>query len=263
VTDLPVFGKASLIFLRSRKFYCRQEGCPLKIFAERFENHFRPYRRKTERLERKIRQLGLLSGGKPTERICGILSIFTSDTTILRFVKKECFPSPQGVTAVGVDDWAYQKRDSYSNYRKAIATGAPQAVQVTDRWHLLKNLSEVVQKVLIKQYSKANAVLAGKQLRDEAREPVFIRPGPDESKSSDQSARSGIRLQRFKQLKELQGKGYSIRAMARHLGMHRLSFRLAANVSGLGYDEHYEALNCRQAQMKIEAQTSITTVRPR
>lgn len=263
LADLPVFGKTSLIFLRSRKFYCHQDECPLKVFTERFDNHFRPYKRRTERLESKIRQLGLLAGGKPAERICGMVSMATSDTTILRLVKKENLPRAEVVTAVGVDDWAYKKRDSYgsilvnlhtgkvidllpdreeetlrkwlekrpeievmtrdrySNYQKAITKGAPQAIQVTDRWHLLKNLGEVVQKVLLKQYSKANAVLASKHLGDEVSKPVACQPGPGGSKSPDQSAHGGIRLQRFRQLKELQGKGYSIRAMARHLGMHR------------------------------------------
>lgn len=111
-----------------------------------------------------------------------------SETTILRLVEKESIPSPERVTAVGVEDWAYKKRDSYcsilvnlhtgkvtdllldreegtlgkwqdkrpeievmtrdrySNYQKAIAQGAPQAIQVTERWHLLKNLGEAVQK---------------------------------------------------------------------------------------------------------------------
>ncbi|WP_150113832.1 transposase family protein, partial [Sphingobacterium thalpophilum] len=28
IADLPVFGKTSVIFLRSRKFYCRHQECP-------------------------------------------------------------------------------------------------------------------------------------------------------------------------------------------------------------------------------------------
>ncbi|MYY49931.1 transposase family protein [Elizabethkingia anophelis] len=65
IADLPVFGKISVIFLRSRKFYCRQAECPYKVFSERFEHHFKPYRRKTDRLESKIQQLGLLLAVDP------------------------------------------------------------------------------------------------------------------------------------------------------------------------------------------------------
>lgn len=263
IADLPVFGKTSRIILRPRKFYCHQDECPFKIFTERFESHFRPYKRRTERLESKIRQLGLLAGGRPAQRICTILSIPTSDTTILRLIEKSDFSPAKGVTAIGVDDWAYKKRksygsilvnlhtgkvidllpdreqetlrkwlqerpeievmsrDRYSNYQKAITLGAPQSIQVTDRWHLLKNLSEAVQKVLIRHYSKATALLANKQLRVDDQQIAENQSTLYENRSSPDSAHGGIRLKRFEQLKELQKKGYSIRAMARHLCMHR------------------------------------------
>ena len=39
-------------------------------------------------------------------------------------------------------------RDGAKEYARGIADGAPDAVQVADRWHLLKNLREVLQKVL-------------------------------------------------------------------------------------------------------------------
>lgn len=266
--DLPVFGKTSRIFLRSRKFYCRQDECPLRIFTERFDHHFRPYRRKTDRLEEKIRLLGLLAGGRPAERICGAVSMPTSDTTILRLAKAGDIPVPEGVTAVGVDDWAFKKRDSYGtilvdlrtgkvidllpdreegtlkewlgqrpgieiltrdrfgNYQKAMAAGAPQAGQVADRWHLLKNLSEAVQKILTKQYSKVNAVLADIRLENGGKEAAIpAQQDQQGTKSDDAPQLGGIRQQRFRQVKELQGKGYSIRAMARHLGMHRQTIK--------------------------------------
>lgn len=73
IADLPVFDKISRIILRSRKFYCHQDECPFKVSTERFESYLRPYKRRTERLESKIRQLGLLAGGRPAQRICTIL----------------------------------------------------------------------------------------------------------------------------------------------------------------------------------------------
>lgn len=267
IADLPVFGKTSVIFLRSRKFYCRHQECPFKVFTERFEHYFKPYRRKTDRLENKIRQLGLLAGGRPAERICDLVSMPSSDTIILRLIENEAFSPSEGVTAVGVDDWAYKKRNSYgsilinlhtgkaidllpdreeetlrkwlemrpeikvmsrdrySNYQKAIIAGAPQAIQVTDRWHLLKNLSEAVQKVLVRQYSKVNAMLSPKQPLNEAEKAVCGQNISGGDKRSEENPQGGIRLQRFKQLKELQGKGHSIRAMARHLNMSRRTIK--------------------------------------
>jgi transposase len=42
-------------------------------------------------------------------------------------------------------------RDRGAGYRKAATKGAPLAQQVLDRWHLLKNLGEVIQKTLAQQ----------------------------------------------------------------------------------------------------------------
>lgn len=39
-------------------------------------------------------------------------------------------------------------RDRAKCYREAATTGAPQAVQIADRWHLLKNLTDTVKRVL-------------------------------------------------------------------------------------------------------------------
>jgi len=42
-------------------------------------------------------------------------------------------------------------RDRGASYRKAATKGAPHARQVLDRWHVLKNLGEVIQKTLAQQ----------------------------------------------------------------------------------------------------------------
>jgi transposase len=39
-------------------------------------------------------------------------------------------------------------RDRFMDYAKGAAEGAPDAVQVADRWHLLKNLGDAIQKLL-------------------------------------------------------------------------------------------------------------------
>ena len=102
--DLPAFGKATKIFLRSRKFYCLTHGCPFKIFTERLDCHFKAYKRTTERLEKKLLSIALEAGGKPAEHISRQFSISVSDTTLLRMISKASLPNYCTITAVGVDD---------------------------------------------------------------------------------------------------------------------------------------------------------------
>jgi hypothetical protein len=71
-------------------------------------------------------------------------------------------------------------RDRYGPYIDAASRGAPSAVQVADRWHLLKNLSEAVEKVLERNVLHLPSVripLAGpEELEEEPHEPKLPRP---------------------------------------------------------------------------------------
>jgi transposase len=50
-------------------------------------------------------------------------------------------------------------RDRWSAYAQAASDGAPQALQVADRWHLLKNLREAVQRLLERHAAEVRAAL--------------------------------------------------------------------------------------------------------
>ena len=44
--------------------------------------------------------------------------------------------------------------DRASKYAQGVRAGAPDVVPVADRWHVLKNLGEVVKRVLIRQQAQ-------------------------------------------------------------------------------------------------------------
>ncbi|MBB5638344.1 transposase [Pedobacter cryoconitis] len=165
------------------------------MFTERFDDHFRPYKRITDRLKETLLNITLEAGGKSGERICKQFSIGISDSTLLRIIYNTVLPDCKEVIALGVDDWAIKKRDRYGsilvdlttnkpialladreentltawlkdrpeiqivsrdrygNYQRAVNKGAPQAVQVTDRRHLLKKLGEAVRKVIDREHA--------------------------------------------------------------------------------------------------------------
>lgn len=47
-------------------------------------------------------------------------------------------------------------RDRSGEYREAATSGAPQALQVADRWHLVQNLRQAVERYLTRRYSSLN-----------------------------------------------------------------------------------------------------------
>jgi transposase len=101
-------------------------------------------------------------------------------------------------------------RDRSHDYRAGIAVGAPQAIQVADRWHLLRNLSEALQRML-ESYTDTLRTVA-KQVRPQSPlnpDPVEGPPPPTKP-----------HLQ-FAEVKELAAQGYSQRTVARHLGISR------------------------------------------
>ena len=50
-------------------------------------------------------------------------------------------------------------RDRFGNYQEAITQALPEAVQIADRWHLLRNLREAVERYLVKHYQTVRQLL--------------------------------------------------------------------------------------------------------
>lgn len=260
--DLPVLGNKVRLFLKARKFYCQEQQCPVKVFTERFVDHFSPYKRRTVRFNKACLKLILETSGKAAERIALDWGMDISDTSLLRLISEIPVPKISTPYALGVDDWAYKKghrygtvlvnlesrkiidilydreaitlekwlkehaginvisRDRYGKYIRGASNGAPDAIQVTDRWHLLKNLGEATTKVMLREYSRLNQVFRKEAAPAPVKEETIVR-GRHVAHSSD----TEIRRQRFLELKELQTQGHSIKAMARHLKMHRQTIK--------------------------------------
>ncbi len=82
IKDLPCFALKTRIRLTTYKFYCRNPHCPQKIFNERFAAGFGYYKRMTDRLSDLLSSLVLQLTGRSAERICYLLHIDVSDTTL-------------------------------------------------------------------------------------------------------------------------------------------------------------------------------------
>jgi transposase len=103
-------------------------------------------------------------------------------------------------------------RDGSSEYAAAIRKGAPQAQQVSDRWHLVKNLATCVSV----QITKTLAQLRRAEERRPARTPAI---------QQAQQARQAERLTRYEHILELQKHGMKSGEIARTLGMSQRTIR--------------------------------------
>jgi transposase len=107
-------------------------------------------------------------------------------------------------------------RDRSMQYALGISEGAPHAVQVADRWHLLKNLSETVERVLQDLLPKMKRQILSAY--DKAPREQFPRAEADLARQAASRAR---RLGEYTLVNYLRQQGYAERRIARLLGMSR------------------------------------------
>ena len=122
-------------------------------------------------------------------------------------------------------------RDRSRAYAEGISTGAPDAVQVADRWHLIKNLSEALERLLTRQH---------RLIRDAANplgelpQPAPLAQPESQLEQVEQTPPSGtflpLRLRKeiverraqhiafFNEVRELQQKGVSTDEIAKRVG---------------------------------------------
>ena len=103
INALPALGKQVTLYLYARKFYCRQAECDVKIFTERFKDRFCPHKRTTNRRERTLLSMVLVSGGRAAGRLSKKMGMPASDTTLLRLVDREPVPDKQVPESLGID----------------------------------------------------------------------------------------------------------------------------------------------------------------
>jgi transposase len=124
-------------------------------------------------------------------------------------------------------------RDRWASFAQAAAEGAPQAKQVADRWHLLKNLREAVERLLECRYP---AVMKYLESAGAARAPgdqqppapsAPVPPAPTEPppappltpRARARQAKRQRRVERHQDVRERHRQGQSARGIARELGL--------------------------------------------
>ncbi len=116
-------------------------------------------------------------------------------------------------------------RDRAGSYADAARQGAPQAIQVADRWHLWRNLGEAVEKAVITRRAHLAAANPVPEPATDA-EPPVVQTVPEK--------RIVTRLRENHQaVQELRAQGMSKAAIGRRLGLHPATVRKFANAASV------------------------------
>ncbi len=137
-------------------------------------------------------------------------------------------------------------RDRASAYSQGAKAGAPDAIQVADRWHLLKNLGDALKKML-DRYNKELRLAAEDIAKAERKEKmgdiekdkkdkVFIKKATKMVENNTAITESKFQLN-FKEVKRLSKEGASIKSIHRQTGIHRQTIKRY-----LKYDEYPTAV---------------------
>lgn len=124
-------------------------------------------------------------------------------------------------------------RDRAEVYADGAEEGAPDAVQVADRWHLLANLRQALERYFTRRHNglpriEAQAASISPDGIPTGAATVERRQPKHEAESEARRAR---RIARYEEVKALQKQGLGIRAIARTTGINRTTVMKFVNAS--------------------------------
>ncbi|TMD26230.1 MAG: ISL3 family transposase, partial [Chloroflexi bacterium] len=118
-------------------------------------------------------------------------------------------------------------RDGSSEYASAISKGAPQARQVSDRWHLVKNLAACVSVQLAQSLAQIRRAEQAKAKASPEEKPRSSEQPPARTRAIQQAqhARQAERRARYEQMMMLREQGLKSADIAAQVGMAERTMR--------------------------------------
>ena len=125
--DLPIFGKSVWLIVNVNEYQCPECNRPV---AESFGEFLKPVSRMTERCLDFIVRLALETSCEGASRILRAMGIQYSGDSIIRLLLKrlEAMPEPEVGSVIGVDDFAFKKRNTYGTIIVDAQTHKPAAI---------------------------------------------------------------------------------------------------------------------------------------
>ena len=256
IHDLSILGHRVVIYLGVRKFFCQNHECDKTTFAEQPGTEVFRYRRRTCRCEVAVARHGISTSSNSASRLLSLLGIPVSSSTVLRDLHRMRPCSYEDVREVGVDDWAWRKgvtygsividlkkgwpidllgdretdsfrewmqgheqvglvsRDRSTDYSSAIAVLDRNVTEVADKFHLVKNIYDRFGKLIAEHYDDYRRAV---RKEEEVEEVIHESTAGKTSKPQKTDSRDIM----FKEVKELQSKGFKPTTISKKLGIAR------------------------------------------
>lgn len=115
VQDLPILGKQVQLEINAHEYRCSNPSCEVVTIAETYDGFLNHYSRMTERCAAFISTLALETSCEGCARICKEMGIHISGDSVIRLLIKryEQQSPPECSSVIGIDDFAYKKRNTY------------------------------------------------------------------------------------------------------------------------------------------------------
>lgn len=265
LADLPWQGVAVKLCLSVRRFFCTNDFCQRKIFAERLPKVAADFARRTLRLNEAFTAVAFALGGEAGRKLAEKLGLLISADTLLRRIRQFAVRTTQTPRVLGIDDFAFRKRHTYGTilidletrepidllsdresktvaewltahpgveivsrdrsplYAEGITLGAPDAEQVADRWHLLKNVVDVLKEFLNQRHSefqKARQTIINRQSNS-----IEIDNLPSDRRTRAKEQTRQKRLKLYNEVQALKNDGCTQNEIIRRLGISKAYVR--------------------------------------
>jgi transposase len=125
LADAAIAGQSVVLRLQARRFFCDSTECVVRTFAEQPDGVATRHARRTPLSRAMLTSIAVVLAGRAGARLAAVLGLPASRNTLLRLLRALPEEPVGQVTALGVDDFAIKKGQTYATILINLVTHQP------------------------------------------------------------------------------------------------------------------------------------------